>query len=138
MIAFGACALLALAGTMFSHAAGTCDGRDGGQGGVRDGQTVTVPADIKEKVIQAAIDNNLVTREEADILTGTDAIQQCVDALMGSGCDPKAAVDRLAEIAVASGKASDKAQAKARMKAAAEEMRKDGSMWQALYDLLGL
>ncbi len=127
---FGMCAVLLVAGTLMSFAAMTSNGQSN--------SSVTVPAGLQENVIQTAVENNCISADDARVLAESNAMQECVDAFVNSGFDPSAVVDKIAEIGVSSGKFSSKEEAKAAMKVTAEQMRKNESNWQKLYNLLGL
>lgn len=97
-----------------------------------------MPKSAESKLIQLAVDNHFISASEAQILKDNNAIKQCADAFFSNGCDPAAAVDKLAEIAVSSGKFKTKAEAKAAMKKTSEAARKKESNWTKLYKMLGL
>ncbi len=99
---------------------------------------IVIPTGVQNKVIEMAVSNGCISQSDAQTLIDTNAAQQCLDAFVSSNYDPSAVVDKLAEIAVSSGKASSTSEAKATMKATAEKLRKDESNWALLYSLLGL
>lgn len=104
----------------------------------KGGQKINVPDALEAKAIEAAKSYGVITEKEAASLAETQAVQQCVDAFVASGFEPAAAVDKLAEIAVEQGYASNKQAAKRAMKRTVEKARTKESLWSKLYDILGL
>ena len=97
-----------------------------------------VPKLFEEKAIGMAVKHGYLSTSEGQMLTDNHAIQQCVDAFISSGYEPSAAVDKMAEIGVSSGKFQTKSQAKQVIKKTVEKARKKEANWKSLYRILGL
>lgn len=100
--------------------------------------SLPVPKALEEEAVNIAVSNGLLSTSEAQLIVNNHVIQQCVDTFVCSGYKPSAAVDKIAEFGVASGKFQTKAQVKQTIKKTVEKARKEEANWKKLYSILGL
>lgn len=99
---------------------------------------LVVPSSWENKIIDLAIKKKVISANDRDFVVENHVVQECVNAFIASGYKPSAAIDKLAEYGVSSGKYSSKAEVKTKIKAAIEKERKKESNWKLLYKTLGL
>lgn len=96
----------------------------------------SLSSSVDREVLSAAHSAGCISEAEYDKLSNVNATERCLEALQSDGL--QGAVDEAATIAVEQGYAKSKADAKRIMKAEAEKVRKNDSLCQKIYDLLGL
>lgn len=99
---------------------------------------LVVPSSWENKLLDWAIKKKVISANDRDFVVENHVVQKCIDAFVASGYKPSAAVDKLAEYGVSSGKYSSKAEVKTKIKATIEKERKKESNWKLLYKTLGL
>lgn len=97
-----------------------------------------VPSSWENKLLDWAIKKKVISANDRDFVVENHVVQKCVNAFVASGYKPSAAVDKLAEYEVSSGKYSSKTEVKTKIKATIEKERKKKSNWKLLYKTLGL
>lgn len=104
----------------------------------QDLNPLIVPSSLENKLLDAAINKKVISSNERDYMVKNHVVQECVNAFVASGYQPSAAVDKLAEYGVSSGKFKTKKQVKNKIKFAIEKERKKASNWKLLYKTLGI
>lgn len=104
----------------------------------QDLNPLVVPSSWENKLLDWAIKKKVISANDRDFVVENHVVQKCVDAFVASGYKPSAAVDKLAEYGVSSGKYSSKTEVKTKIKATIEKERKKKSNWKLLYKTLGL
>lgn len=104
----------------------------------QDVSPFVVPSSWENKLLDEAVKRKVISANDREFMVENHVIQECVNAFVASGYKPSAAVDKLAEYAVSSGKYSNKTEAKTKMKTTIEKERKKESNWKLLYKTLGL
>lgn len=104
----------------------------------QDLNPLVVPSSWENKLLDWAIKKKVISSNDRDFVVENHVVQKCVDAFVASGYKPSAAVDKLAEYGVSSGKYSSKTEVKTKLKATIEKERKKKSNWKLLYKTLGL
>ena len=104
----------------------------------QDVSPFVVPSSWENKLLDWAIKKKVISANDRDFVVENHVVQKCVDAFVASGYKPSAAVDKLAEYGVSSGKYSSKTEVKTKIKATIEKERKKKSNWKLLYKTLGL
>lgn len=99
---------------------------------------LVVPSSWENKIIDLAIKKKVISANDRDFVMENHVVQKCVNAFIASGYKPSAAVDKLAEYGVSSGKYNSKTEVKIKIKATIEKERKKESNWKLLYKTLGL
>lgn len=99
---------------------------------------LVVPSSWENKIIDLAIKKKVISANDRDFVVENHVVQKCVNAFIASGYKPSAAIDKLAEYGVSSGKYSSKAEVKTKIKVTIEKERKKESNWKLLYKTLGL
>ncbi len=85
-----------------------------------------------------AVENGLASERLKNDVQESKIIEKAYQAFRDSGCDPAAAVDKAAEVAVEQGWVRSKSDAKRQLRNAIEKARKDESLINKIYKTLGI
>lgn len=85
-----------------------------------------------------AVESGLASERLKNDVQESKIIEKAYQAFRDSGCDPAAAVDKAAEVAVEQGWARSKSDAKRQFRNAIEKARKDESLINKIYKTLGI
>ena len=85
-----------------------------------------------------AVESGLASERLKNDVQESKIIEKAYQAFRDSGCDPAAAVDKAAEVAVEQGWARSKSDAKRQLRNAIEKARKDESLINKIYKTLGI
>ncbi|MCQ2255669.1 MAG: hypothetical protein MJZ29_09235 [Bacteroidaceae bacterium] len=93
---------------------------------------------IASGVMDKAVDNGYGTQKQKSIVENSKIIEKSYQAFRDNNYDPAAAVDKAAEVAVEQGWAKSKSDAKKQLRREIEKVRKNESLVNRVYKVLGL
>lgn len=93
---------------------------------------------IASGVMDKAVDNGYGTHKQKSIVENSKIIEKSYQAFRDNNYDPAAAVDKAAEVAVEQGWAKSKSDAKRQLRREIEKVRKNESLINKVYKVLGL
>lgn len=93
---------------------------------------------IASGVMDKAVDNGYGTQKQKSIVENSKIIEKSYQAFRDNNYDPAAAVDKAAEVAVEQGWAKSKSDAKRQLRREIEKVRKNESLINKVYKVLGL
>lgn len=93
---------------------------------------------IASGVMDKAVDNGYGTQKQKSIVENSKIIEKSYQAFRDNNYDPAAAVDKAAEVAVEQGWAKSKSDAKKQLRREIEKVRKNESLVNKVYKVLGL
>lgn len=93
---------------------------------------------IASGVMDKAVDNGYGTQKQKSIVENSKIIEKSYQAFRDNNYDPAAAVDKAAEVAVEQGWAKSKSDAKKQLRREIEKVRKNESLINKVYKVLGL
>lgn len=93
---------------------------------------------IASGVMDKAVDNGYGTQKQKSIVENSKIIEKSYQAFRDNNYDPAAAVDKAAEVAVEQGWAKSKSDAKKQLRREIEKVRKNESLINRVYKVLGL
>lgn len=93
---------------------------------------------IASGVMDKAVDNGYGTQKQKSIVENSKIIEKSYQAFRDNNYDPAAAVDKAAEVAVEQGWAKSKSDAKRQLRREIEKVRKNESLINRVYKVLGL
>ena len=93
---------------------------------------------IASGIMDKAIEKGYGTERDKNAVTNSKIIEKTFQAFLDNDYDPAAAVDKAAEVAVEHGWARSKSDAKRKLRKGIENARKDESLINKVYDVLGI
>lgn len=93
---------------------------------------------IASGIMDKAIEKGYGTERDKNAVTNSKIIEKTFQAFLDNDYDPAAAVDKAAEVAVEQGWARSKSDAKRKLRKGIENARKDESLINKVYDVLGI
>lgn len=93
---------------------------------------------IASGIMDKAIEKGYGTERDKNAVTNSKIIEKTFQAFLDSDYDPAAAVDKAAEVAVEQGWAKSKSDAKRKLRKEIEKARKNESLINKFYDILGI
>lgn len=93
---------------------------------------------IASGIMDKAIEKGYGTERDKNAVTNSKIIEKTFQAFLDNDYDPTAAVDKAAEVAVEQGWARSKSDAKRKLRKGIENARKDESLINKIYDVLGI
>jgi len=93
---------------------------------------------MADRALDKAVEEGVATQSQKDLVKNSKIIEKTFQALVDNDFEPAAAVDKAAEVAVEQGWARDKASAKSQLRNEIEKARKNESLINKFYNILGI